>query len=202
MGRTRTFDETTVLRIMREQFWLGGYHGTSTYDLMDATGLGKGSIYTAYGNKRDLYLKVFTDYCAELVSAAWVALRPAGADTGDLDTPLQRIERYMLSLAHIFATSSPRRACFMSKGTIDMATEDEAVAAVARAAFVDIAGALAQAVRDAQGAGEIAPQADADALGKLLFSVIRGIDSFGVVGLNEESLTGTVRSAVNLLPRP
>ncbi|MDT7668071.1 MAG: hypothetical protein QOC74_854, partial [Pseudonocardiales bacterium] len=33
MGRTRGFDEATVLHTVRDQFWDTGYEGTSTYDL-------------------------------------------------------------------------------------------------------------------------------------------------------------------------
>ncbi|MFI0967642.1 TetR/AcrR family transcriptional regulator [Streptomyces sp. NPDC021080] len=202
MGRPRTFDETTALRTMREHFWSSGFHGTSTYDLMDATGLGKGSIYKAFGNKMNLYVQIFADYCTEIVSAARAELNPP-ADVVDASaSPLHRIEQYMLSLAHTFATSPERRGCFMSKGTADLAASEEAVAAVARSAFADIAGALSQAVRDAQRVGEIDAQADPDALGWVLFSVLRGINAFAVAGMDETTLNTTVRTTLDLLPRP
>src|SRR5437667_182856 len=70
MGRKRGFDEDRMLAVIRDQFWSQGYEGTSTYDLMAATGLGKGSIYKAYGNKHELYLRTFTDYCDGIVADA------------------------------------------------------------------------------------------------------------------------------------
>ncbi|MDH6622914.1 AcrR family transcriptional regulator [Streptomyces sp. LBL] len=57
MGRKRGFDETTVLDVVRDRFWITGFDGTSTYDLMEATGLGIGSIYKAFGNKHDLCVR-------------------------------------------------------------------------------------------------------------------------------------------------
>ncbi len=47
MGRNRGFDETTVLDVVRDRFWTTGFDGTSTYDLMEATGLGKGTGRTS-----------------------------------------------------------------------------------------------------------------------------------------------------------
>ncbi|HWN31450.1 MAG TPA: TetR/AcrR family transcriptional regulator [Pseudonocardia sp.] len=199
MGRTRGFDETTVLRTVRDQFWDTGYEGTSTYDLMDATGLGKGSIYLAFGNKHELYLRVFADYCDDIVGQ----VRQALADgPGAAASPLQRLERYVLSLAHAFAAESPHRGCFLSKATADLAGADPAVAERARDAFDRIAGTLAEAIGDAQRAGEIDAAADPRTLGYLLLTVIRGIDCVAKAGVDRSTLSDTARAAVALLPRP
>jgi len=55
MGRPREFDEERVLDAVMETFWCQGYEGTSTQDLVDATGLGRGSLYAAYANKDGLF---------------------------------------------------------------------------------------------------------------------------------------------------
>ncbi|MEU2744328.1 TetR/AcrR family transcriptional regulator [Streptomyces sp. NPDC007095] len=97
MGRKRGFDETTVLDVVRDRFWTTGFDGTSTYDLMEATGLGKGSIYKAFGNKHDLYVHVFSDYCQSLVAHAREQLRDGPHAV--LTSPMARLERYVVSLA-------------------------------------------------------------------------------------------------------
>ena len=53
-GRPREFDETQVLRQIMKLFWRGGYEGVSLSDIMTETGLKKGSLYAAYGDKRVL----------------------------------------------------------------------------------------------------------------------------------------------------
>lgn len=199
MGRNRGFDENTVLDVIRDQFWTTGFEGTSTYDLMDATGLGKGSIYTAFGNKNDLYVRVFSDYCQSLVSQARKELRDGPHAV--LTSPMARLERYIVSLADTFATESPRRGCFLTKVTADRAGEDDIVAGTARRAFEDLAGALASAIRDAQDAGEVAEHADATALGYLLLSVVRGIDCMAKAGVDGTTLQQTARSALELIPK-
>ncbi|PBD02099.1 TetR family transcriptional regulator [Streptomyces sp. Ag82_O1-15] len=199
MGRRRGFDEDAVLNVVRDQFWTTGFAGTSTYDLMEATGLGKGSIYKAFGNKHDLYVRVFSDYCRDLVAQAREQLQ--GGPKAVLPSPMARLEHYLVSLAGAFAGESPHRGCFLTKVTADRAGEDEEVAQTARRTFDDLAGALAGAIRDAQDAGEVADHVDSSALGYLLLSVIRGIDSIAKADVDATTLEQAARSAVALIPR-
>ena len=43
-------------------FWRKGYQGTSTADLMEAMGIGRGSFYNAFQSKRDVYLRTLDRY--------------------------------------------------------------------------------------------------------------------------------------------
>jgi TetR/AcrR family transcriptional regulator, transcriptional repressor for nem operon len=52
-------------------------------DVMTATGLSKGSLYGAFGDKRQLFLRVFGDYCDGLLAAARRALGPTTGDAAD-----------------------------------------------------------------------------------------------------------------------
>ena len=63
MARPRTFAEKDVIAAARDQFWSAGYAGTSLDDLTEATGLGRGSLYGAFGDKHELYLRALDDYC-------------------------------------------------------------------------------------------------------------------------------------------
>jgi AcrR family transcriptional regulator len=200
MGRRRGFEESVVLSTVRDQFWTTGYEGTSTYDLMDVTGLGKGSIYKAFGNKHDLYMRVFSDYCQDLVSQAREALEDGSA--AQPPSPLARLEHYLVSLAEHFGAESPHRGCFLTKATADLAGLDKAVADRARLAYDDIAATFATAIRDAQDAGEVDRNADPRTLGYLLLTVIRGIDCLAKADVDSATLTGTARSAIAMLPKP
>ncbi|MEV6175217.1 TetR/AcrR family transcriptional regulator [Streptomyces sp. NPDC051954] len=194
MGRLRSFNEDEVLRAARDHFWDAGYEGTSTYDLMHVMGLGKGSIYKAFGNKHDLYMRVFSDYCQDLVSQAQQAL------TADTASPRRRLEEYLISLAHLFSSESPRRGCFLTNATTDRAGKDPAVAEQSKRAFDGIAAEIASALRAAQVAGEVDPEASATEWGYLLLSVIRGIDTLARAGVEEPVLTNTARAALEMLP--
>ncbi|WP_217559267.1 TetR/AcrR family transcriptional regulator [Streptomyces sp. GbtcB6] len=194
MGRTRGFDEGEMLAVIRDQFWSRGYEGTSTYDLMAATGLGKGSIYKAYGNKHELYLHTFDDYCKTLVAEARQALAPEAGGT-----PLERIGHYLMDITGQMSRQSPPDGCYLTKATVDQAAADGAVAKIARDAYENIAGAFESAVREAQSAGEVAADRDARGFGYLLLSVLRGVDCLSRTGVTTDILTATAQAALTSL---
>jgi TetR/AcrR family transcriptional repressor of nem operon len=62
MGRTRSYDEDTVLRGAMQAFRSKGYQAVSVRDLEDATGLKMGSIYNSFGDKAGLFDAAFAHY--------------------------------------------------------------------------------------------------------------------------------------------
>jgi TetR/AcrR family transcriptional repressor of nem operon len=100
VARPREFDEKKVLRAAREQFWSVGYAGTTMDAIAAATGLGKGSLYGAFGDKHQLFLRVFDAYCTDIVNAV-------GRDLdGPDDQALERLR------AHIRAVAARARRTF------------------------------------------------------------------------------------------
>jgi TetR/AcrR family transcriptional repressor of nem operon len=65
MARPRAFDESVVRLQARSLFASQGYNGTSIDDLVNATGLLRGSLYKAFGSKRNLFALILTDLSAE-----------------------------------------------------------------------------------------------------------------------------------------
>ncbi len=43
-------------------FWTRGYHATSMTDLLEGTGLSRGSLYKAFGDKKSLFLLALECY--------------------------------------------------------------------------------------------------------------------------------------------
>ncbi|MGV8875053.1 MAG: TetR/AcrR family transcriptional regulator [Rhodococcus sp. (in: high G+C Gram-positive bacteria)] len=78
MGRTRSFDEATVVASAAERFRSNGYEGTSLDDLLRATGLHRGSLYQAFGSKRGLFLAALTraEWDVDLLLVALLELAP------------------------------------------------------------------------------------------------------------------------------
>jgi len=62
MARPREFDEVKVKEALMCVFWKKGYEATSMQDLVEATGLLKGSLYGAFGDKRALYMVALEHY--------------------------------------------------------------------------------------------------------------------------------------------
>ena len=61
-GRPREFDEDDVLDRVVRQFWQHGYEATSLTDLVIATGVQKGSLYKAFGDKHALFMMALDRY--------------------------------------------------------------------------------------------------------------------------------------------
>ncbi|MFF4732789.1 TetR/AcrR family transcriptional regulator [Streptomyces mirabilis] len=189
MGRKRTFDEEEVLGVVRDLFWLSGYEGISTYDLMEHTGLGKGSIYLAFGSKHSLFMRTLTDYCTDLIDRTRAAMK---------DSPFpahQRIEQYLLSIARDFASQTPRRGCFLAKATTELAQCDEEVAQHARRTFDELAATFADALRETRGTPTPANDTVARDEGYHLVSVLLGLDCLARAGATRTVLEAAVRRA-------
>src|SRR6185437_343812 len=62
MARPREFDEERVLDAVMLTFWRKGFEATSAQDLVDATGLGRGSLYGAFSNKDGLFEQAILRY--------------------------------------------------------------------------------------------------------------------------------------------
>ncbi|MDO9380018.1 MAG: helix-turn-helix domain-containing protein [Nocardioidaceae bacterium] len=57
MGRTRTFQESEAVDAAAEVFRQRGYAATSVDNLVEATGVHRGSLYGAFGSKHGLFMR-------------------------------------------------------------------------------------------------------------------------------------------------
>ena len=62
MARPREFDEHQVIENLMKIFWDKGYEATTMQDLVKASGLLKGSLYGAFGDKQTIYLAALKHY--------------------------------------------------------------------------------------------------------------------------------------------
>ncbi|MEU8206513.1 TetR/AcrR family transcriptional regulator [Streptosporangium sp. NPDC049046] len=61
-GRPRAFDPENALDRALEVFWSQGYEGTAISDLTAAMGINRPSLYGTFGNKEELFRRVFDRY--------------------------------------------------------------------------------------------------------------------------------------------
>lgn len=70
MARPRSFDVDKALDTIRDVFWANGYQCTSFDQIKEVTGLNKPSLYAAFGDKADLFLRILDRYQATLLGHA------------------------------------------------------------------------------------------------------------------------------------
>ncbi|MFJ7146747.1 TetR/AcrR family transcriptional regulator [Streptomyces sp. NPDC100445] len=204
MARPRSFDRDRVLHAAERQFRAAGYNGTSVDDISAATGLGRGSLYSAFDGKHGVLLEAMTGYFARLAQGPRKML--AGPDEG----ALKRLHAYLLRAVHGVPLApdvppAPDRAaaaCFAAKMALEIGASDPEAKRLAKECFSVVATAVAECVRAAQRNGDIDPDADPDDLAYLLLTIIRGTDVIGAYGHSPDRLTSIAESAFALLPRP
>jgi len=78
-GRPRSFDERDALEKAIQVFWLKGYDGVTIDDLVAGMGVGRPSLYSIFGNKQALFLRVLKAYMEKKGAlAAKALLSPQG----------------------------------------------------------------------------------------------------------------------------
>src|SRR3982074_187864 len=70
MVGARQFDEQEVIAIALDVFWRKGLHDATMQDLAAATGVQRGSLYNAYGDKETIFLRAFDQYAEEFLETA------------------------------------------------------------------------------------------------------------------------------------
>lgn len=140
MARTREFNEEVVKDALRNVFWEGGFDGTSYSDIMKATGLQKGSLYAAFGDKRALYQVALARYNEADVSAGVAMLR-----NDDLGA-LARIDMLMDSTVQATKTKQGRWGCLLCNAATEIAPIDKEVESTVKVSMDRIYAAIMHAL--------------------------------------------------------
>jgi TetR/AcrR family transcriptional repressor of nem operon len=191
MGRPASFDQTEMLERIQSVFWDNGYSATSLDDIMQSTGLGKGSLYGAYGSKQEMYLLAFTDYCDWAVADLEERLR--GDDAG----AIVRLRAYIQAAAK--GGANARRGCMLAKGTAEVAGRFPNVDKIIERTFKAMEREIVRCVRQAQSAGDVAADRDARTIGVTLLAVVRGMGALAQAGTSSASLSLAAQGALGLL---
>lgn len=195
MARPRNFDEAQVLSAARDVFRAHGYAATSVDDLCAATGLGRGSLYGAFGDKHSLYLQALDSYTASVIDEVRIELREsAGSAFERLVTHIRKRTRDQIA-------DSKRRGCLLANGASELASTDRDVVRRANRTMhawrKELAATLAEAQRD----GDLSPEADTDALASLLLTVLRGSEALRKQGFPPAAITAAADQAIALLAK-
>jgi len=202
MARPPSYVRDEVIHAAERQFRTTGYNGTTIDDIATATGLGRGSLYAAFGDKHGLFLHAMDAYFTRLEHSAAQAL------TGPDDGALERLHQFLLAAVHGVplgpdAAPADNRAatvCLSAKTALELGTTDPDAARRVNASFDIVAAALATCMRAAQRNGDLDPTADPDELAWLLLTIVRGIDVIGAAGRDPRCLTSIAERAFACLP--
>jgi TetR/AcrR family transcriptional repressor of nem operon len=173
-----------------EVFWDQGYAGTSLEDLIAGTGLSRGSIYKAFGDKQGLFLAALDAY----ISANVNAMRECLADGS-----VAAIRAALLAAGRRSACGPGRRGCLIVNSTCELAGQDELVHQRLRAALACVEGLFADTLRVCQATGEIDPGVEVEGLARFLVCTVQGMGVLGKAGQDERQLQQVVDAAMSVV---
>ncbi|MEM8836012.1 MAG: TetR/AcrR family transcriptional regulator [Planctomycetota bacterium] len=157
IGRPRCFDPDSALDAAIEIFRLRGYDGASVESLTEAMGISRASMYQAFGDKHELYVKALDRYLDRNVSASVAVLEGEGG----LDAIDQIFERTARGL-HASATDEP--PCLIYRCGVELAPRDPETAQRAAIVRDRLHAAYAHALRAAIDAGDLSGEAPVERL--------------------------------------
>ena len=194
MPRPREFDEADVLAAARDEFWWRGYNATSIDDLTAATGLGKGSLYGAFGDKHGLFMLALDDYITSAMEDLRAQLRDRSYSAYD------RLARHIRAQAKAIAADSARRGCMMAKSAAELGATDDAVERAVERAYADWRAELVDCIKEAQRDGAIDRKQNAQVLATTLLSFMRGQEALHKGGVKPAQLKAAADEIIAMIP--
>lgn len=192
MARPREFDENEVLQKAMLVFWRKGYEGSSIYDLMEATGLTKSSIYKAFNSKEGLFWRANEVYKRDHLGFVDEAL--ALSKPRDIAEAMLRGEADM----HTAPTHPP--GCFETNGALVCSEEHEQIQRALVESRFSLQRKLAKAFRDKAQNGPLLPVATPEEAASFIFTLIQGMAVQSKAGLSREELQKFVTLAMMAWP--
>lgn len=174
MPRTREFATDDAVVAARSVFWEHGYEQASVPELERATGLGRSSIYQAFGSKRGLFDACVESYLDEVIRPRLRPMQQESVDAGALAAYLEGL-RDALSDA---ASDPGRHGCLLMNAASAPISRQHAVAEQVAAYRAELRAAMRRGLAAARadgGAGDGEPEPelldrDAEACASLVTS--------------------------------
>ena len=190
-GRPRAYDPAQALARAADTFWKAGYAGTSLDDLSEATGMNRPSLYAAFGDKRDLYLKTLEHYREKSRALARAAL----AD----DPPLRVfLKRFYDKALELYLDDGPR-GCYSIGTAATVAAVDDQVRAFLADSMRSTDSFLKHQIEKAKERGEIPRDADPTALAYLATATLHTLAVRSRAGLPRKELNALVNAAIDVI---
>jgi TetR/AcrR family transcriptional regulator, transcriptional repressor for nem operon len=188
MVGVRQFDEQEVIALALDVFWRKGLNDATMQDLAEATGVQRGSLYNAYGDKEAIFLRAFDRYAADFLASVENLLAE-----GDV---AERLTKFFDSAVVNMTGGSPPRGCLTTRTALHAGISSEAV----RERVQDLLGKLEQVVaRAITSAPDGRSAAAAHRLARVVVTFTRGLAVMERAGYSRKQLKESAATFVDAL---
>ncbi|MCP2291644.1 TetR/AcrR family transcriptional regulator [Nocardia amikacinitolerans] len=168
MGRPKQFDPDAAVARATEVFWRKGYADTTPQDLVDALGIGKGSLYNTFGSKHALFERALEHYRDNQSATVTGLLEQSGPVK-------ERLRDALRLVAEANLTDPDRRGCLAVNTAAALGGVDAEATALVGRMFDRTEAAFQAAIEEGQRAGEIDRGRDPRATASMLLSTLVGM---------------------------
>ncbi|WP_315838470.1 TetR/AcrR family transcriptional regulator [Bradyrhizobium prioriisuperbiae] len=165
MVGTRQFDEDALLEAALETFWQNGFVATSMIDMAEATGVQRGSLYNAYGDKERLFLLAFERYASRFLDFV-------GQMLSDPD-PVVALTTLFKGVIANMSEGAPSRGCLTTKTALELPLAGKAIEARVKQLLEDLTALIRDALSTPATRRKLS--CDPDAAAELVVTFTRGL---------------------------
>ncbi|MCJ8298198.1 MAG: TetR/AcrR family transcriptional regulator [Pseudomonadales bacterium] len=177
----KSFDEQNAIEKAMEVFWEKGYEATSIADLIASTGINRGSLYNAFGGKRQLFTQSLLKYDLETRKAFLAELEA-------LDNPVLAFKTLFNTLVQQAQNDAQPKGCFLVNTSIDIAFHDQETKNIVTRGFTEFEAFFRRGIEVSKARAEMPATLDAAATAKTLLSLVVAIRVLGRGIFDESSL--------------
>lgn len=167
-GRYREFDENEALENAAHVFWLKGFDAATTEDLLAAMKLNKGSMYNAFGNKRQLFLQAFHAFSQRFLHNTKQIFK-------NHDNPVEAIKEIFYSVARASDPIMHSKGCFYVNILGEMSGLDDELAELAQQKLKDVEAVFYKELKRGMENGYINCSLDPLTMSKYLVNLWNGM---------------------------
>ncbi|RTL51610.1 MAG: TetR/AcrR family transcriptional regulator [Bradyrhizobiaceae bacterium] len=188
MAGSRQFDEQEVIALALDVFWRKGLHDATMQDIAAATGVQRGSLYNAYGDKEAIFLRAFDQYAAQFLDAAARVLAQGDAAA--------RLQGFLDMLIVNMTSGTPARGCLTTHTALDLAISSAQVRQRVQGVLSQLERLVCKALGSAPGK---LTQADAVRLARVVVTFTRGLAVMERAGYSRKQLRDSAAAFVDVL---
>jgi AcrR family transcriptional regulator len=180
MGRQREFHPDDALDAALTVFWSKGYEGTSYADLSAVTGVARPGLYSVFGNKEQLFLKVLDRY-----EAQYLGFMPEALTLPNAKAVIAAILHGSVDLQ---TTQENTKGCLGINGAIACTEPSERVRLELVRRRSHSQNALAVRLQQARTEGDLAPDVVPEDLARYVMMMTQGMAIQAKAGATRDEL--------------
>ncbi|MEL7447600.1 MAG: TetR/AcrR family transcriptional regulator [Pseudomonadota bacterium] len=187
----KSFNEDDALEKAMRVFWQKGYDSASIADLINGTGINRGSLYNAFGGKERLFIRALKRYDQDRKEML--------AELEALDDPRRAIEGFFEHLVSTTLADEEHKGCFLFNTAVDISSHGEKVQGIVKNGVAEIEGFFRRCIEVGQARGAMPAALDARDTAKALLGLTIGIRVLGRGVYPEDALRALATQATQLV---